>query len=65
MIEYLIKGVIFVIFLDIIAYWLSYKGIPIIDRAKWNWNIRLLSILFWPIAAFWFSLAFIEAYFKK
>jgi len=62
---YLFIGVIFNFLVDMSTDYAKSKGVKIPDQTDWNWSMRIVSAIIWPIGMISFLNGFIKEYTKK
>ena len=63
MITYLLLGLLFALFIDLLTDWLRWIGQG--NYQKLNMQDRILCVLIWPIGLLVFLIGFIKTKFKK
>ena len=62
---YLLIGVIFTFFIDLLINYLYYLDVPLSEDVEWNNFYRFLCILLWPFALIIFIGSFLRKYFGE
>ena len=62
---YLFIGVVFNFIVDMSSEYAKKKGIVIPEGSDWNWSMRLIAMLIWPIGAIFFLNGYIKTRFNN
>tara|TARA_B100000768_G_C11029174_1_gene269352 strand:- start:352 stop:555 length:204 start_codon:yes stop_codon:yes gene_type:complete len=62
--NYIFVGFAFIFIMDIVMTKLKEKNY-LTPNVDWGWGQRLIAVVIWPIALFWFCISFCKQFFKK